>query len=145
LGKALWAAPADLLAADELPPTPPPAIGLPGGRRALWASLVRVLGGPRAAWVARATRPGSIQPVVKAAAYIRPPVARALPDRWLVRAYVGTAVIGEAWTAPVGVDLHLAPDPQSRRAGARAALPAVDAELLWLVDYAAAVAAGMAV
>ena len=52
----------------------------------------------------------------------------------------------EAWTSPVGVDLHLAPDPQSvPGASADPKLPSVDPELRWLVDYAAAVAAGMAV
>lgn len=144
LGAALWAAPADLLAAGEGPPAPAPPADLADGRRAQWASLVRLLGGPRAAWVARATRPGAT-PTVKPAAYVRPPTARALPDRWLVRAYAGAAV-ADAWTSPVGVDLHLAPDPQSvPGASADPSLPPVDSELRWLVDYAAAVAAGMAV
>ena len=144
LGAALWAAPADLLAAGETPPAPAPAADLANGRRAQWASLVRLLGGPRAAWVAHATRPGAMH-TVKPAPYVRPPTARALPDRWLVRAYVGAAVV-EAWTSRPGVDLHLAPDPQSvPGASADPKLPSVNPELRWLVDYAAAVAAGMAV
>jgi hypothetical protein len=117
--------------------------------------LVRLLGGPRAAWVARATRPGTPQAAAmgtpKPQAYVRPPVARALPDRWLMRAYTGTAVIGEAWTAPVAPDPHLAPDPQSVPGSGgdgstgRSDGLAVDPELQWLIDYATAVAAGMAV
>ena len=108
---------------------------------------MRQLGGPRAAYVAQATRPGSTPKPEKPQAYVRPPVASCLPDRWLVRAYAGTSVAGEAWTSPVGVDLHLAPDPQAAggEAAAAAGLPPVDPELRWLVDYASAVTAGMAV
>ena len=69
------------------------------------ASSSRLLGGPRAAWVAHATRPatdGTPHPHREAAGLLRPPVARALPDRWVVRAYVGGAVVGEAWTSRSG-------------------------------------------
>jgi hypothetical protein len=174
LGTALWAAPADLLADGETPPDPAPPADASYGRRAKWVAMVRLLGGPRAAWVAHATRPaapggtGDEQAAQKAPtdvptkphAYVRPPVARALPDRWLVRAYAGDAVIGTAWTSPVGVDLHLAPDPAAAVDGggddgsgpaaapsgsATPPGPSVDPEMQWLVDYAAAVAAGMAV
>lgn len=146
LGAALWSAPADLLAAGEQPPTTSPPPDGPDGRRAHWVALVRQLGAPRAAYVAQATRPGTPAPPQKTQAYVRPPVAACLPDRWLVRAYVGTSLVGEAWTNPVGVDLHLAPDPQaSGGTPADDGLPPVDPELRWLVDYASAVAAGMAV
>jgi hypothetical protein len=120
LGAAMWAAPADVLAFGETAPAPPPGPDLPDGRRARWVSLVNMLGGPRAAWVAHATRPaqsaGGAAPAAlatKPQAYVRPAVARALPDRWLVRVYAGGAVAGQAWTSPVGVDLHMAPDPQA--------------------------------
>ena len=204
LGAAMWAGSADILAFGETPPTPPPGPDLPDGRRARWVSLVRMLGGPRAAWVARATRPAqsaggatAATPATKPQAYVRPAVARGLPDRWLVRAYTGGAVIGQAWTSPVGVDLHMAPDPQATSAAgatttgtgaegatgtgptslgttssgtassgtigtgtsagatsgvgssasvtASSALPNVDPEMLWMVDYPAAVNVGMAV
>ena len=102
--------------------------------------------------MAQATRPKSAggagtPPVGKPQAYIRPAVARGLPDRWLVRAYNGSTVIGQAWTSPIGVDLHLGPDPQAvpdptAEAGG---LPPVDPQMRWLIDYATAVAAGMAV
>jgi hypothetical protein len=154
LGAALWTAPADILASGEPPPAETPAPNSPDGRRARWTALVRVLGGPRAAWVAHATRPVQTAsggpaptPSTKSQAYVRPAVARGLPDRWLVRAYLADRVVGEAWTSPVGVDLHMAPDPQAvpgpQDAGAD--LPVVDPELRWLLDYAAAVSAGMAV
>jgi hypothetical protein len=120
LGAAMWAAPADILAFGETAPVPLPGPDLPDGRRARWVSLVNMLGGPRAAWVAHATRPAQsaggttpATPATKPQAYVRPAVARALPDRWLVRAYAGGAVAGQAWTSPVGVDLHMAPDPQA--------------------------------
>jgi hypothetical protein len=158
LGTALWAAPADLLADGETPPDPAPPADASDGRRAKWVAMVRLLGGPRAAWVAHATRPAApgdtgeehaapTDVPTKPQAYVRPPVARALPDRWLVRAYSGDAVIGTAWTSPVGVDLHLAPDPAAAAPAESATPPgpSVDPEMQWLVDYAAAVAAGMAV
>jgi hypothetical protein len=120
LGAAMWAAPADLLAFGETAPAPPPDPDLPDGRRARWVSLVNRLGGPRAAWVAHATRPAQsagvttpAAPATKSQAYVRPAVARALPDRWLVRVYAGGTVVGQAWTSPVGADLHMAPDPQA--------------------------------
>ena len=120
LGAAMWAAPADILAFGETAPAPPPGPDLPDGRRARWVSLVNMLGGPRAAWVAHATRPAQsaggatpATPATKPQAYVRPAMARALPDRWLVRAYAGGAAVGQAWTSPVGVDLHMAPDPQA--------------------------------
>ena len=150
LGAALWAAPNDLPADGETTPAEPPAPDTSTGRTALWSQLVTLLGGPRAAWVAHATRPApdgtAPTPTTKPQAYVRPPVARALPDRWLVRAYVGGSVVGEAWTSPVGVDLHLAPDPASVPDGAASTTaPAVDPQMQWLVDYPTAVSVGMAV
>jgi hypothetical protein len=161
LGSAMWAAPADLLADGETPPSQPPAPDTPDGRRARWSAMVRLLGGPRAAWVAHTTRPvpaaatagaaGATAAVpavtTKPQAYVRPAVARALPDRWLVRAFVGTEVVAQAWTSAVGVDLHLAPDPQAVPNGGTGdeGLPSVDPEMRWLLDYKTAVSAGMAV
>lgn len=153
LGKALWDAPNDLPAAGEAPPTTP-ATDATDGRRARWAALVSLYGGPRAAWIARVTRPvpaadGTItvpQPAGKARAYVRPPVARALPDRWLVRAFVGDTVVGEAWSNAVRADLHLAPDPAATAPPAGASSqPRVDPEMRWMIDYPTAVASGMGV
>ncbi len=152
LGTALWAAPADILVNGEAPPIPSIAPDSPSSRRALWAALVRTLGGPRAAWVAQATRPVSLggnaaAPASKTQAYIRPAVARALPDRWLVRAYVGDTVVGQAWTGPIGAAPHMAPDPQfvPSTSTSDSALPPIDPEMRWLLDYETAVNAGMAV
>jgi hypothetical protein len=145
LGTALWAAPNDMPAAGETPPSPAPPPDGTDGRRARWASLVRLYGGPRAAFVAHATRPGATAPTIKPVAYNRPPVARGLPDRWLVRAYAGGSVVGEAWSSGVRHDLHLAPDPGTPPPAAQAGAPRVDDELRWMLDYTAALAAGMAV
>jgi hypothetical protein len=148
LGNALWVAPNDLPADGETASADSP-VDDSAGRRARWAALVTLLGGPRAAWVAQRTRPGSSEPIVKSAAYVRPSVARLLPDRWLVRADVEGTVV-DAWTGPVGVDLHMAPDPAATDPGISDATdgspsPVVDSQMAWLVDYQAAVAAGMAV
>ena len=127
LGTALWAAPADMLAAGEASPSPAVVSDGPDGRRARWAAMVQLLGGPRAAWVAHATHPGAPAPTIKDQAYTRPPVARALPDRWVVRAYVGASMVAEAWSNPVAADPALAPDPQAVPAPAAPAAPAVPA------------------
>jgi hypothetical protein len=147
LGAALWSAPADLLADGEQAPADPPATDAADGRRARWAALVRLLGGSRAAWVAHATRPGAPAPATKTQAYSRPAVARALPDRFLVRAYVGDAAVGEAWTLPIAAALNLAPDPQAVPAGDDGGdgLPPLDPGMRWMLDYPTALAAGMAV
>ena len=137
LGTALWTAPDDT--------GDPAAASSPDGRRAKWAALVQTLGGPRAVWVARATAPDAGTPTTKPVAYRKPATARALPDRWLVRGYLGTAVVAEAWSGAVRADLHLSPDPAAAPDATPASGPAVDPELTWLTDYAAALAAGMAV
>ena len=147
LGSAMWAAPADMLAAGETPPAQVPAPDGATGRRAQWSAMVRLLGGPRAAWVAHATRPGATAPAIKVQAYMKPPVAQGLPDSWLVRAYSGGAVIGQAWSAPVPPGLALGPDPQATPSTTTGVdgLPAVDAGIKWLIDYPTAVSVGMAV
>ena len=147
LGQAMWRAPADMLAAGERLPAPAPEPDGAAGRHARWSAMVRLLGGPRAAWVAHATRPGAAAPATKAQAYATPPVARALPDKWLVRAYSGGAVIGQAWSGAVAASLALGPDPQAApgATGGGDGLPAVDPGMRWLIDYPTALGAGMAV
>jgi hypothetical protein len=147
LGQALWQAPADMLSAGETPPAPPPPPDGATGRRAQWSAMVRLLGGPRAAWVAHATEPQATAPATKAQAYATPPVARALPDRWLVRAYNAGTVIGEAWSAPVAANLALGPDPQAVPSASDGSdgLPVVDPGMKWLIDYPTALSVGMAV
>ena len=147
LGNAMWLAPADILAAGEMPPAQAPAPDSATGRRAQWSAMVRLLGGPRAAWVAHATRPGGTAPATKAQAYMTPPVARALPDSWLVRAYSGGAVIGQAWSRAVVANLALGPDPQAAPSAADGddGLPVVDPGMKWLIDYPTALGVGMAV
>jgi hypothetical protein len=152
-GTSLWAAPNDLPAAGETPPSSPPAADAADGRRSRWADLVRRYGGARAAWIATSTRPteavdGTVTPgapALKPGAYIRPPVARALPDRWLARVYAGGAVVGEAWSGPARADLHLAPDPQASPPEKTEGAPRIDDELRWLTEYAKAVSFGMGV
>jgi hypothetical protein len=147
LGSAMWAAPVDMLVAGETPPAQVPAPEGATGRHAQWSAMVGLLGGPRAAWVAHATRPGASAPATKAQAYTTPPVARALPDSWLARAYSGGAVIGQAWSTPVAADLALGPDPRSVPTATDGdnGQPAVDPGMKWLIDYPTALGVGMAV
>jgi hypothetical protein len=152
-GTSLWEAPNDLPAANETPPPSPPAADAADGRRSRWADLVRRYGGARAAWIATSARPVKAAdrtvtpaaPALKPEAYIRPPVARALPDRWLAGAYAGGALVGEAWSGPVRADLHLAPDPEAPPPAKTEGAPRIDDELRWLTGYAKAVSFGMGV
>jgi hypothetical protein len=147
LGSAMWAAPVDMLAAGETPLAPVPQPDGATGRRAQWSAMVRLLGGPRAAWVAHATRPKASAQATKTQAYTTPPFARALPDRWLARAYSGGAVIGQAWSKPVAANLALGPDPRAVPSATHGddGLPAVDPGMKWLIDYPTALGVGMAV
>lgn len=136
----------------------------PGGSPDADRWLVGVLGGPRAAWVALQTRPANpgqspampvdddapLQPPPRWPAltpreHAGPTVARLLPRRWLVVVRRSEEYVLRVWSSPVQPDLVMAPNlvdlPDG--AGARDLLSAQGLE--WMVDYDAALAAGMAV
>jgi hypothetical protein len=106
-----------------------------------WRQLVADIGVARARYVAEL--PDAVDPGRRAAAWTRPPRARLLPDRWtvVVRGLQidPVRVTGE----PVAADLALGfgPDPDAAAADDLASSEAT----AWIVDFAAAERAGMAV
>jgi hypothetical protein len=133
--------------------------------RAPWRGLVSRYGGPRAAWIARQATPLNIaqrpaaptppgtapspaplppSPPLAGSAWDSPAVAALLPQAWTVVLESGpssASYTGSPVTPALAVSLSAA-DP-SLAAGFPDGLP-VDAGMRWLVDFDAAVAAGMA-
>jgi len=126
-----------------------------------WRALALAYGPPRAAWVALQMTPKNIaqqpaqptaagaqpvpppdypQPAQRNSSWEKTPEAMALPDRWVVVTYfqgVATTSLG----GPIAQSLAIGPTP-----GATSfpdGLP-VDAGIRWLVDFQAALDAGMA-
>jgi hypothetical protein len=130
-----------------------------------WRGLVARYGAPRAAWIRLQTTPVNLaqqpaaptpaggtpdpapqppDPPVSASAWESPAVAAMLPDAWTVVLESGTSsasFTGSAITPDLAVSLS-APDP-ALSSGFPDGMP-VDAGMRWLVDFDAAVAAGMA-
>jgi hypothetical protein len=115
-----------------------------------WSMLAARFGGPRARYVARATRPdegaGGEAPLRTAAT---PPRTRLLPDHFVVMALdEAGGVIAQEPGRPIPDPLPLAPDPEAAIAeldrGPDDRLVA-DPKLAWLIDYDQAVEVGMAV
>ena len=129
---------------------------------AVWAAenrdaveaLVAKVGTRRAAWVATALTPDNLAARPDAAPRFpatgprgnRPPVVRTLPDRFHVFADQG-GVISEAVGETIRDELvvGLAGGPEFAPIKDDGDLPAVDQAMRWMVDYTAAVAAGMAI
>jgi len=138
---------------------PPPAIE---DAKRPWRTLAAAFGPARAAWIAAAMTPVNIgeqpgapvldgqpapadpaypEPVPRASSWEQPPRARALPDRWILALIQGGQVTGRFLSAPVTPGLAVGPTPQP---GTQAADIPVDEGMRWMVDFAAAEAAGMA-
>ncbi|MEU6578247.1 hypothetical protein [Streptomyces sp. NPDC046805] len=149
--RALWAARGDLPA-----------------EQAAWGELADRFGAERAGWIARALFPlnpfdqpgmggAGAQPTFpptgdpRPASWTKRPVARALPTRWYVvgrpkdpAAAVVTRVGGPVGGA-AGGPLPVGPAPTADLDHLDPAAPPTDEATRWLVDFAAAEAAGMAV
>lgn len=155
-GRRYWG---DLWLAGNPPPHPEAA-------QAPWRGLVARFGAPRAAWIAHQCTPVNLAnrpvaptvagqapvpplqpatPGVRADGAMSPTVARLLPQRWTVLlddAGGTTTVTGSPIVADLAVSLAAADGTLSD--GFPDGLP-VDSGMRWLVDFDAAVAAGMAV
>ncbi|HLX10872.1 MAG TPA: hypothetical protein VKY89_23690 [Thermoanaerobaculia bacterium] len=140
---------------------PAPATAPGDAVKAPWRGLAARYGSQRAAWIALQTTPTNLaaQPATatsdgtvpnpapvypapprRGASWTRPAIAAALPDAWTVVAIAGT-VKTQFRGSPITPDLAVGLTPPG------AALPPgspVDAGMLWLVDFAAAEKAGMA-
>ncbi len=126
-------------------------VGWSGDAQAAWRLLATRYGATRAAWIALQLTPTNIgqQPSVppvfptvtrRASSWEQPAIADALPDAWTVVLVSGTTSSlfrGSAITTPLAVSLT--PNGSGFPAGS-----SVDPGLRWMVDFDAAVAAGMA-
>jgi hypothetical protein len=110
---------------------------------AAWHQLVERFGARRAAWVARATGPGAPDPGRREAPWTRADEARLLPDRWVAVGYLNGERVAVAAGRSIRERLQTGPAPG---AGPHPNLsgPRVEEGLRWLVDFGAAVEAGMA-
>ncbi|HET9443623.1 MAG TPA: hypothetical protein VFO65_09880, partial [Acidimicrobiales bacterium] len=125
---------------------------------AAWDALSEPFGVERGAWIAHVLRPTNpadrsrLAPAFpaldepKTAAWTRAPLARALPTRWHA---VGVPIGFEhlrtrASGRPVGETLQVGPDPRFDPSSVPADQPPLDPGLRWLVDFATAESAGMA-
>ena len=135
-------------------------------QRLAWQMLADRFEPPRAAWIARASQPlnGADRPTrpvdaptplptaprfpeaPAAGAGPRTPQARLLPDRWAATAYAGGAVVAVATGRDIVSPLAVAPDLKGLlgQAEASADTPAIDDGMRWMIDFASAEAAGMA-
>ncbi|HEY6793075.1 MAG TPA: hypothetical protein VI248_00155 [Kineosporiaceae bacterium] len=127
-----------------------------GARRAAWRALATVYGSGRAAWLANTFQPTNPSgdpvfppdPPTTAAAWSRAPRVTHFPERFVVLGYSSGAVTAQGIGAPITLPLYVGPDPGADPAdsihpdGAKLHVPA---ELTWMVDVDAALAAGLAV
>ncbi len=119
------------------------------GPQSAWQRLVGATTEPRAAWIAIATDPlAPTPPTIRSHPWSRPATAPVLPSQWLAIAYRGGAEIGRATSGPVVTPLALTVDPTAPTAGnvdvSGGLGLTLDPAVAWTVDYARAVAAGMA-
>lgn len=131
--------------------------GNEAGEAAAWEQLAGRFGAPRAAWVAEQTRPTNTGdaaargPVfrrlqLREGTWTHAPLAAALPSRWVVVGYRGGAARIRAFTAwgkPIDKPVAVGPAPHTAAPGS-SSLPFADEGMRWMVDFAAAEAAGMA-
>ncbi|MEU2613907.1 hypothetical protein ABZ570_20320 [Micromonospora sp. NPDC007271] len=118
---------------------------------AAWSDLVRRFGATRAAWIARVLEPAAgvfPDPLSRTGPWCEPARARLLPTQWYA---VGRTASGKLFTGtsgPVIRDLPVGPSPVPTGDGSIDRLsdeaPPVDDGMRWTVDFATAVAAGMA-
>ncbi len=121
-------------------------------RQALWRRLVRRLGAPRAAYLARLLRPQvSTDGKLIAPSLGGPddgPAAdgpQLLPSRWIAVGYRAGEVVFQRASRPVRRGLRIGPDPAAASWEAGDSGLRVDEGMAWLVDYDRAIEVGMAI
>jgi hypothetical protein len=124
-----------------------------GALLAAWQTLADAHGVPRAGWIARTTRDGRPTGTPATQSWQRAPLARLLPTRWRAVAYRYSGWLGPlsvAWEvtgAMIEPDLAVGPNPAAGAPPEQLAEieTVMDAGMRWMVDYAAAERAGMAI
>lgn len=109
-----------------------------------WSLLLAAVGRSRAPWVARQLSPAEPDPPVREAAWTRAAHTTLLPDRFVVSGYRHGALTWRVEGSPVPDVLPVSFAPPGADAATGSDLPWDDASR-WLVDFDAAVAAGMGV
>jgi hypothetical protein len=126
-----------------------------------WRALADAFGPQRAAYVAQKLTPSNYTPGVRpgpapgpdfptglatrASSFEQPSVAELLPGRWTVVTYRGTTETHRVESLPVQAPLAVGPTPHSTAVLDPASGLSVDDGMRWLVDFEAAVQAGMGV
>jgi hypothetical protein len=122
-----------------------------GGQEQLdaWRQLLASYTPQRAAWIVRATQPGTPQaPGSKPAGWSRAVEARLLPDRWAVLGYRGGQEVRRAFGAPIVEPLALSVGPDtldSERVDVSGDGLQLNDAVRWTVDWDRAVAVGMGI
>jgi len=124
----------------------PPDDGEGGEDPARWAVIAKRYGVPRAAYIVNATQPDSIFPGSRATVPSRAAEA-ILPDRWVALAYKGGVLRHTQVGAPIPepIDLTANPSADDQQMVEVANGFEVPSNILWTMQYADAVAKGMAI
>lgn len=118
-----------------------------GDPKGPWSALVAAFGAPRAAYIAQACNPRSVPaaaPGSKSTSWEKPPIVQALPDYWIIECDDGSGTPLRVTTKAVTPQLAIGPDPQSKIDISDPVKMPLGVEMLWMVDFGAAVDCGMA-
>lgn len=112
-----------------------------GLKKAAWQQLATRFGPARAAWVAQAPEPAAGS-TPRPASWTRAAHSEVMPDRWVILGYQSGRLSLTAWSGPRVPDpLPVGPSPA---APVSRTDPFQDPGIAWMVDFNAAVQAGMA-
>jgi hypothetical protein len=124
-----------------------------------WRALAEAYGGTRAAWIARQTRPASLDvpkvedlqfpqfpaETLKAESWSQAPRSKVMPDRFVVMGFVNQKEVFRKAGNPIPDPLIVGPDPQAVEAEFRqqGGELLVGEDIAWIYDFAQAVKVGM--
>ncbi|HKU76826.1 MAG TPA: hypothetical protein VJR02_23145 [Pyrinomonadaceae bacterium] len=113
-------------------------------RKAAWRQLAERFDPPRAAWIAHATKnlPATTAVETKTESWTRAPIARALPNQWLVLGYRNGQLVLHVKGGPISEPLAAGPDPSPT---AKLDKFGLDEGMKWMVDFVTAEKAGMGI
>jgi hypothetical protein len=116
-------------------------------RRNAWARLAEEFDAPRAAWIAKATTPGTqADPGVRADDWTRGAQTSVLPDRWLIAGLVQDGQGFRIWGNPVPDTVQLGPDPAAIAGeGADDTFGNVDPAMKWIENFPEAERIGLGI
>ncbi|HKS10898.1 MAG TPA: hypothetical protein VJS13_15215 [Pyrinomonadaceae bacterium] len=110
--------------------------------KAAWRQLADRFDPPRAAWIALALKPGNPTPATQAEPWLRAPIARVLPNFWVLLGYKNGQLVVNVKGRAIRESLAAGPDPSP---SAVVDQFGIDAGMKWMVDFQAAEEAGMGI